>query len=92
MIKHLEITIDGLVQGVFFRYFLKEKAEALSLVGWVENRKDGTIYIEIEGEEEKLKEFLESCYKGPVAALVEKVNFQYSDQLKNYSDFRIRFD
>jgi len=92
MIKHLEITIDGLVHGVFFRYFLKEKAEALSLVGWVENRKDGTIYLEVEGEEEKLNFFLESCHKGPSAALVEKVNFQYNDQLKNYFDFRIRFD
>lgn len=87
--KHLNIKIYGRVQGVGFRVSAKRKAEELKLRGFVRNEPDGTVDIEAEGEEENLEKFLEWCKKGTLFARVEKVNFEYSIKLNNYSSFQI---
>ena len=50
--KGLHLLIFGTVQGVFFRKSTQQKALALGLVGWVRNRKEGTVEVYAEGEEE----------------------------------------
>ncbi len=90
MIKHFNIKIYGQVQGVSFRYYAQEKALKLGLVGFVKNQSDGTVYIEVEGEEEKIKEFLNWCQSGLKSARVEKVEFREGG-LKNFTDFEIKF-
>ncbi len=52
--KRLEFTLWGNVQGVLLRDFVKGKAKDLELVGFVENRSDGTVRIVAEGETGKL--------------------------------------
>lgn len=89
MLKHLNIKVYGKVQGVSFRYYAREKARALSLFGIARNESDNAVYFEVEGEEENLKNFLEWCYKGPDTARVEKVEFMYVVDIKNYSDFKV---
>lgn len=89
MLKHLNIKIFGLVQGVFFRDAAKEKADKLNIYGFVKNESNGTVYIEAEGEEENLKEFLNWCRVGPASSQVEKVEFEFSGHIMNFSDFII---
>lgn len=88
MRKQLNIKVFGLVQGVLFRQNAKIKAQELNLKGLVRNEPDGSVYVEVEGEEEKLKEFVGWCQKGPPLAQVEKVELK-EDQIKNYEEFRI---
>ena len=57
--KHLNISVNGLVQGVGFRSESAAMARKLNLAGFVKNFPDGSAYIEVEGEEEKLQDFLE---------------------------------
>lgn len=83
MKKHLNIKIYGRVQGVFFRISAKEKAESLGIVGFARNEPDGSVYIETEGQEDDLEEFIKWCQKGPEAAHVEKVE-TYKGPLKNF--------
>ena len=71
--KHLNIKIHGQVQGVFFRATAQEKADALGIKVFAENQPDGSVYIEAEGEEENLNEFVKWCRQGPSFARVEKV-------------------
>lgn len=92
MSKHLNIRIHGQVQGINFRYHTREKAQELGLAGFVRNEPDGTVYTEAEGEEEKLKEFLEWCSHGPKWAGVEKVGYNYSEEIKDYKSFEITYD
>jgi acylphosphatase len=89
--KHLNIRIYGNVQGVGFRYYAQENAEKLGLKGFTCNKEDGTVYIEAEGKEEDLEKFLDWCHKGPAFARVERVEFEYTGNLKNFEDFNIKY-
>lgn len=73
MIKHLSIKVYGKVQGVFFRATAKEEADKLGIKILAENKPDGSVYIDAEGEEKKLDEFVAWCHNGPNLAQVEKV-------------------
>lgn len=89
MINHLDIKIYGQVQGVFFRYSAKDKADELVVTGFARNEPDGTVYIEAEGEKEGLDKFLEWCQQGPGAATVRKVDFTYGSEIKNFKNFSV---
>lgn len=81
------MILIGLVQCVGFRGYSKRVAESLGVVGFVENREDGSVHIEAEGEESALKAFLVACRKGPSRARVEDVTFEFSLTLEHYSSF-----
>jgi acylphosphatase len=53
------------------------------------NDPDGTVYIEAEGEETALKEFLAWCRKGPITAKVTKVKVIWSTPRGKFVGFRI---
>ena len=77
--KKIIINVYGLVQGVFFRYTTRKVARGLGLTGYVKNLNDGSVYIEAEGPEDKLKELLKFARKGPNSAKVESVKFEYRE-------------
>lgn len=87
--KRLKIKIYGQVQNVGFRFSAKKKAETQGLNGFTRNEENGGLYIEVEGEEKELKYFLDWCRHGPPLAKVEKIDFEFIDQLKNYQGFNL---
>lgn len=87
--RHFNIKVFGLVQGVIFRQSAKKKAEELGLVGFVRNEPDGTVYIEAEGSDEVLEIFVHWCREGPEHASVEKVEAEEGD-FENFQEFEIR--
>jgi len=87
--EHLNITIFGKVQGVFFRANAKTQAENLGLTGWCKNELDGTVYIEVEGSEDALEEFVLWCYKGSDHSNVTDVKIDKA-KVKNISSFEIK--
>lgn len=76
------------MHGVFYRATAMQAAISLDIKGFARNEKDETVYIEAEGEEDKLKEFVEWCKTGPPRASVEKVITEES-AMKNYTKFAI---
>ncbi len=90
MLKHFNITVVGKVQGVFFRASTVETAKQLGLTGFVRNLLDGNVYIEAEGDEKQLEEFVKWCHQGSTRAVVSKVDISEYIQLKNFSDFVIQ--
>lgn len=50
----------GRVQGVGFRFTAIHYANNLGLNGWVKNEYDGTVSMEVEGEEYKIKKLIEN--------------------------------
>ncbi len=86
--KHLNITVSGKVQGVFYRATIKAVADQLGIKGFARNQEDGTVYMEAEGDDFSLELFLEFCQKGSDKAVVEKTDTTESD-MKNYRNFEI---
>ena len=49
------IIVKGKVQGVWFRKYTQDIAYNLNLNGFVRNCHDGSVFIEIEGKDDKIK-------------------------------------
>lgn len=88
--KALKIRIEGLVQGVGFRYFTQRIAERYRIKGYVMNMPDGSVFIHAEGDENDLKNFLNEVSKGPSMAVVTNVKVEET-RPENFTKFRIRF-
>ncbi|MGB8490450.1 MAG: acylphosphatase [Bacteroidales bacterium] len=71
---HYSIRVTGMVQGVGFRWTAASEARHLKLKGYVKNMPDGSVYIEAEGDREKLDQFIEWCRTGPRYGYVESVD------------------
>ena len=70
---HLDLSITGKVQGVWYRKSAVAKAIELGLKGYAQNLPDGSVRIEAEGSQEDLDDFIAWCRTGPPLARVEKV-------------------
>lgn len=89
MKKHYDITISGRVQHVGFRYHTLEVAENYSIKGYVQNKTNGTVFVEAEGEESNLERFVDWCRQGPRWANVNDLIVNESE-VRNYGDFFIK--
>ena len=90
MEKHLTVKIYGFVQGMFFRYSAKVEAEKRGIKGFARNEDDGSVYIEAEGDEKALFLFLDWCKRGPAPARIEKVDFEFKNELKGFKSFDVK--
>jgi len=76
----IRVRIHGRVQGVFFRSWTEEQAEALGLAGWVRNRRDGSVEALFGGPEPVVRHMIEQCRQGPPAARVERIDETVVDE------------
>lgn len=88
MIKHLDITIKGKVQGVSFRASTKAVADQLGVKGYITNMPDGDVFIEAEAAGQFMDMFIDWCNEGPDAARVSEV-LTHEGELKNYRNFEV---
>ena len=68
------IVIHGTVQGVGFRYWLRDAAKSRGVNGWVRNCRDGTVEAVVEGDGEAIDSLLRVCADGPRGAVVARVD------------------
>lgn len=85
------LTIYGSVHGVSFRWYAREEAQKLGLVGWVKNNPDGTVSALAQGEKAGLEKLKEWCQSGPRWARVERVDEQWREiDVKSFDTFKIK--
>ena len=89
MHKHFNITIIGKVQGVYYRANALEQAQSFGINGFVRNEKNGNVYVEAEGTEEKLNTLIAWCKRGPTRAVVKEV-IVTEGEMQNFIGFEIR--
>jgi len=70
----LHAVVRGRVQGVGFRWFVREQARALDLAGWVANRRDGSVEVEADGAPDAIAGLRQALARGPDGAVVEAVD------------------
>jgi acylphosphatase len=86
----LHAMVTGLVQGVYFRAFVEQHAQALGLTGYVRNvTYSGGVEVEAEGEKAKLEQLIGHLQRGPRAARVDRVDVQWRPYSGRFADFRV---
>lgn len=86
MEKRCAISVFGRVQGVFFRAEAKKEADKAKITGFVLNKIDGSVYLEVQGEDEALADFIKWCRKGPPNARVKEIKIK-EIALRNEDEF-----
>lgn len=84
-----KFIIQGSVQGVFFKQFIKEKAELLKLTGFTRNMPNGSVEVIVEGEGDKIKTFGKILKEGPEHASVRSAQFEEKKWSGEYKEFKI---
>jgi len=69
----------GRVQGVGFRWFVSQEAQALGLAGWVRNEADGTVSGEAGGDFSRLEAFRERLEHGHSFARITRLDWSPAD-------------
>ena len=71
VIRH--VTISGRVQGVGYRAWVDEQANARGLEGWVRNRRDGSVEALFAGTPKHVADMVALCRHGPPSSRVDSV-------------------
>ena len=82
------VRVYGRVQGVSFRAAARAEARRLGLTGFARNERDGSVWMEVEGDEAALERFVGWCRVGPPAARVERVEVE-AGAPKGYQGFAV---
>jgi acylphosphatase len=71
--KAVRAVISGTVQGVWYRAWTIEQAQARGLDGWVRNRRDGSVEAVFAGDAPTVDDMVAACRRGPDAAVVSAI-------------------
>lgn len=87
--KRAEIIVNGLVQGVGFRYFVLRKARQLDVKGYVKNLYSGEVLIVVEAEVAQIETLFKEVKVGPSHASVKWANISWQDYKNEFNSFEI---
>ena len=82
------VVVHGRVQGVGFREFMRREAAARGVLGWVRNRRDGSVEATIQGTAEAVDTVLAWMRHGPASAQVMSIDIESADG--DFAAFEVR--
>lgn len=85
-----EILVNGIVQGVGFRYFVYRNALELDLKGYTKNLYSGEVFTVVEGDVFKVEEMIKLINNGPSHARVSNIEVSRTDIKNEFDKFEIR--
>ena len=88
--KRAEILVNGLVQGVGFRYFVMREAQNLGLKGFVKNLYTGEVLTVVEGDKVLIEDLFKKIKVGPSHASVRNANINWNGTKNEFTHFEIR--
>lgn len=86
-----EIIVNGLVQGVGYRYFVIREAQKLALNGYVKNLYTGEVLTVVEGEKAIIYELINKLKVGPIHASVKSCKVDWQESKNEFTEFEVRF-
>lgn len=87
----MHILVFGIVQGVGYRKFTKNKAQELGITGSVRNLDDLSVEIFANGDFEILESFVSLLKIGPQHSMVDEIKTQIVEK-RSFSSFEILRD
>ena len=88
--RTVKVRVEGIVQGVGFRYYTYRIAKRYGIKGYVKNMPDGSVEVVAEGDEERLERFLQDVARGPSSAVVTNVSVEDIDPV-GFRSFEIEY-
>ncbi len=88
--ERLHAVVEGRVQGVGYRIFVYEAAQALDLTGWVRNLGNGSVEVLAEGEAGALAALLERLKAGPRRAVVTDIRTEWALASGEFAGFEVQ--
>ena len=71
--RAVRVVVRGRVQGVGYRWHVREAARRMAVTGWVRNCDDGSVELLVAGDPRAVDAVLEAVRSGPPAARVDDV-------------------
>ena len=87
--RRARVIVTGRVQGVSYRAAAASEARRIGVVGWVRNRDDGSVELEVEGDDDKVAALLAWCENGPPMARVTNVAVEERSPTRTETAFAI---
>ena len=91
MKEQRHIRIHGKVQGVGYRFFATRVARRMGLKGWVQNMRDGSVEVLVEGEKQAIDDWIEELREGPRFAEVTRIEQESKEFSGKLPDFDVKF-
>ncbi len=83
-------VVSGLVQGVGFRYFIRQRAVELHLSGFARNLSNGSVEVWIQGQLEDVEAMFSYLHTGPLWARVERLDADDVEPDDRFTQFSIQ--
>ena len=87
--RRLHVLYSGRVQGVGFRYAVKQAALGFDVTGTVRNLSDGRVELVAEGNQEELKTFQQAIRESGLDGLIAQADAHWSDATQEFRGFSI---
>ena len=84
------IRYEGRVQGVGFRYFVYRTAGRFGLTGYAHNRSDGSVEVQVQGDEDRIAAFLKVVKDGNGFIIITRAEIQKTYPRPEEKSFEIR--
>ena len=84
-----QVFYEGRVQGVGFRFTVKQVACGYDVVGWVRNLDDGRVELQCSGEEHEVEAFLEGIAESELKSHIKSVTAMPIPPLAGVRGFEI---
>lgn len=85
-----KVFYEGRVQGVGFRFSVKELAAGFDVTGYVRNLHDGRVELEVQGTEQEIDAFLQAIRESHLRPHVSRWTVQPADVSPGRKGFSIR--
>jgi len=87
-----EVFYEGRVQGIGFRWSVRNLAKGFDVTGWIRNLDDGRVQMQVSGEEEEVRSFLEAINQSELRAHIRKQTESKLNPPVVANGFEIRHD
>jgi acylphosphatase len=90
MLKRSHVLYSGRVQGVGFRYTVRQLAHGFDVVGFVRNLDDGRVEMVIEGDESEMSRFTQHITESDLAPYIRQTSVTLQPPTGEFRSFSIQ--
>jgi acylphosphatase len=88
----LQVFYEGNVQGVGFRWTVRDAAKGFDVTGWVRNLPDGRVELQVTGEDDEVRGLLDCIARGELHSLIHRQTENTLEKPVTARSFEIRHD